>query len=202
MASDKGIVRIVQSFGAPQGNYLVFFYKTTFERNLGGVEDPPSYTIHFDNSERNNPNVDISLSECDFKDNAGIQLYASNPNSVILDGCDFNDNGGNPTSFPASDKGGCVFIDNDDGLGITGPISFVKSKFKDTTGGMFYDRFYCRTLWDGCHGFRPIALHSYYPLYQNITYYSIMQTKAMTESKCFWCWCWCWCWCYICHVWG
>ena len=164
-ASEKGIVRIVQSFDDTLGNYLVFFYKTTFKRNLGGVEDPPSYTIHFDNSERN-PNVDISLSECDFKDNAGIQLYASSPNSVILDGCDFNDNGGNPTSFPSDvTDGGCVFIDND-GLGITGPISFVKSKFKDTTGGMFYDTFSCRTLWDRCHGFRPmIALHSYYPLY-------------------------------------
>ena len=110
---------------------------------------------------------------------------------VSISGSDFNGN--------IAEGGGCVFINNNLGLG-TGPISFVKSKFKDTTGGMFYGSFFLSyTL--GCHGFRPmIALHSYYPLYQNITYYSIMQTKTLTESGC--CCCWCWCWCYVCHIWG
>ena len=153
-ASRQGIVYILQEADDSETRKLVVFYKTAFERNFGGGESLP-YTIHFDNSQAGGvleANVEISLSECDFEDNAGIQVYAAKPTRVIVDECDFDNNGGNPTSFvpesPITD-GGCVFIK---GListpSDTPSISFTKSKFKDTTGGMFYERFIVVSLLD------------------------------------------------------
>ena len=162
-ASRQGIVYILQEADDSETRKLVVFYKTAFERNFGGGESLP-YTIHFDNSQAGGvleANVEISLSECDFKDNAGIQVYAAKPTRVIVDECDFDNNGGNPTSFvplsPITD-GGCVFINGlTSGISDTQSISFVRSKFKDTTGGMSYQNTHCCTLLDGYHGVSRIT---------------------------------------------